>query len=112
MTQRNPILALIQLVPLIGTIWFLVWLISTKREMNAKFGTKAVTAWVILIPFIGGLWLIFSYAGAASKVHGQYSPIVGGIVFFVPVLGPFLHQSAFNNMAQRGAGGVAMQQAR
>lgn len=111
MQHRNPILALLQLVPIVGTIWLLVWLVSTKREMNAKFGTKAVTAWVMLVPFIGPLWLLFSYAGAASKVHGQYSPIVGGLVFFVPVLGPFLHQSAFNAMAQRG-GGMAMQQAR
>lgn len=110
MTQRSPVVT--GLLALIVPFYSLWWLVSTKREMNAKYGTKVVTAWVILIPFmIGPLWLLWSYGTGANKVTGKFSPIVGMLVFFVPFLGFYLHQTAFNELAQRGGAGTAMRAA-
>lgn len=93
----------------------LYWAVSTKNEMNSNYGTKVPTGWVLLIPVIGFFWFTFSWVGAAAKVHGKFSPVIGWLLFCVPGvgqgLGPFLHQGGFNEAAQRGGGapGMAMQ---
>src|SRR5262245_50786011 len=102
MNQRNPVVtaALALIVP----FYALYWLVSTKNEMNSKYGTKVPTGWVILIPGIGILWFTFAWAGAAAKVHGKFGTFVGWLLNLVPFVGPFMHQTAFNEAGQRGAG--------
>lgn len=114
MKQRNVLFAaLIMLVPFVGgLIWLFGWLLSTKNEMNEKFNTGIITGWILLVPLLGGLIFMWSYAGGAAKVHGKYSQGIGFLVMFVPILGPYLHQSAFNETAQRGGSGLPMAQAR
>lgn len=114
MKQRSPAFAgLIMLVPIVGIlIWWFGWYVSTKNEMNQKYNTGIPTAWVILIPFIGGLWFAWAWAGGAAKVHGKYSQGVGFLLmFFIAPVGAWLHQAAFNEVGARGAPGMAMQQA-
>lgn len=110
MQKRNPLFAaLILFVPLVGgLIWLFGWLLPTKNEMNQKFNTGIPHGILIIIPIVG-LWWMWQYAGAANKVTGKYSQAVGFLLLLIAPVGGYLHQSAFNEQADRG--GTAMQRA-
>ena len=58
---------------------------------------------------LGPLIFAWSYAGGAAKVHGKYSQGIGFLALLIIPVGGYLHQSAFNETAQRG--GAALQRA-
>ena len=106
MKQRNVLFAaLIMLVPIVGAlIWLFGWLLSTKNEMNEKYNTGIITGWILLVPFLGGLIFMWSYAGGANKVTGKYSQGIGFLMMLFAPLGGYLHQTAFNELAARAPG--------
>ena len=81
-------------------IYGLIWFVSTKTEMN-KRGATIPTAWMILIPIVGGPLWMWKWAGGVEKVtNGKQSQAMAFIMVFVlSVIGMAIVQSEFNKVA-------------
>ena len=99
MKKRNPIAVL--LLPLITFgIYQWYWLVKTKGEMN-RLGTVHVpTAWIWLIPVVGGIWWLWKYSEAVGNITKGAIP---GILSFVLLwllgsIGSAIIQDSFNKL--------------
>ena len=102
MTQRSPVTVLILWCVTFG-IYPLIWLISTKDEMNAKFNAGIPTGWFLILGPLGLYWS-YKYWTAVQKITGM-NWIIG---FLLGPIGAFMAQGKFNTA---GAGGAGMQRA-
>jgi hypothetical protein len=97
MKNRNPILVLILSFITFG-IYGLIWLVSTKEEMNQR-GANVPTAWMLFIPVVNILWM-WKYAGGVGQVtNKELSDVVAFLLLIA--LGPigfFVIQSKFNDV--------------
>ena len=97
MTQRNPItVALLSLVTL--GIYYIVWLVKTKGEMNEK-GAEIPTAWLIIIPFVNIYWLWKYCQGVEKVTDNQLSTVLAFVVLWLlSIIGQAIVQDAFNKV--------------
>ena len=102
MTQKSPVTVWILSIITFG-IYGILWLRACKHEMNAKYNAGIPTTFLLIVP-IANLFYMWKWAGGAEKANGgKYSQVIAFLLFFVPfAFGIFLHQSAFNEAAQRG----------
>jgi hypothetical protein len=100
MTQRSPVTVLILWCVTFG-IYPLIWLISTKNELNQKFNAGIPTGWLLILGPLGLYWS-YKYWTAVQKVTGV-SWILG---FLFGPIGAFMAQGKFNETGA-GAGGMA-----
>ena len=98
MTPRSPIAVFAYSILTLGIYqWY--WLVKTKGELNRSQAKVAVpTAFVWLIPIVGGVWWYWKYAEAVDEVtHGKYStPVSFLIVWLLGTIGCAIMQYAFN----------------
>jgi hypothetical protein len=68
MKKRSPAVVFI-----LGFITFgiypLYWYVDTRAELN-KLGAKIPTAWIILIPVVGGLYFLWKYSEGVDQITG------------------------------------------
>ena len=98
MKQRNPIA--VALLPFVTFgIYFVVWAVKTKGEMNQK-GAKIPTAWLIIVPFVN-IWWQWKYSEGVDQVtSSNLSTVLAFILLFL--LGPIgaaIIQDSFNKLA-------------
>ena len=95
MKLRSP--AAVFLLPFITLfISFLVWVVSTKKDMNEE-GANVPTIWLQIVPILNYVW-IWKYAGGAELyTKGAVSQV--GAFWLLALLGPLggaVLQSAYN----------------
>ena len=99
MTKRNPIAVLLLPIPTLG-IYAWYWLIKTKTELNQR-GGSIPTAWIWLIPFVGGLYWLWKYSEAVNTAtSGRTTAIVALLLLlFTSSIGYAVLQSSYNQVA-------------
>ncbi len=98
MRHRHPFFVFALSVVTLGFYsWY--WLVSTKNEMNKK-GASIPTAWIWLIPYLGGLWWLWKYSQGVEQVtHKQLSWILVFVLFLLlGSIGHAIVQDAFNTV--------------
>jgi len=98
MTRRSPISIILLSIVTLG-IYYLVWYVSTKNEMNAK-GANIPTAWLLIIPIANIFWMWEFSKGVeivTSKAMGAGSAFA--LLFFLGSIGGAIVQSNLNKVA-------------
>ena len=99
MIKRSPIAVLLLPMVTFG-IYSWYWLIKTKGELNAanKEEPHIPTAWIWLIPFVGGIWWQWKYAeGVEKRTGGKCSQVMAFVLMFLlGVIGEAILQDFFN----------------
>jgi hypothetical protein len=100
--QQRSIVKLIVLSIITFGIYSLVWMVSTKNEMNER-GAEIPTAWLGLVPIVG-FWWMWKYCGGVEKVTGgKTSQVLAFILLAVlGVIGMAIIQDGFNKSAGHG----------
>lgn len=98
--QRSPIaVALLPFVTFGIYSWY--WYVKVKGELNQSQNQVHIpTAFVWLIPFVGGIWYMWKFSQATEVVTGgKYSAPVAFLLLFVlgVWLGGAILQDAYNN---------------
>lgn len=98
--QRSPIaVALLPFVTFGIYSWY--WYVKVKGELNQSQNQVHIpTAFVWLIPFVGGIWYMWKFSQATEVVTGgKYSTPVAFLLLFVlgVWLGGAILQDAYNN---------------
>ena len=98
--QRSPIaVALLPFVTFGIYSWY--WYVKVKGELNQSQNQVHIpTAFVWLIPFVGGIWYMWKFSQATEIVTGgKYSTPIAFLLLFVlgTWLGGAILQDAFNN---------------
>jgi uncharacterized protein DUF4234 len=104
MTKRSVVAVIVLGIVTLG-IYYLVWLVKTKEEMNAR-GAGIPTAWLIIVPIANIYWM-WKYSQGVEKVSaGKMSGAVSFILLFLlSYIGAGIIQSTFNSL--EGAGAMA-----
>ncbi len=101
MKERNLWTVGLLIVVTLG-IYYLVWMVLTKIEMN-KMGAKIPTAWWIIVPF-ANIWWVWKWAegvGHVTKKKEQLDGILAFVVIFaLEYIGIFIIQHCFNEYAE------------
>jgi hypothetical protein len=107
MKNRSPIMVFVFSLITVG-IYYLVWLVKTKNEMN-RLGEKIPTAWLWLVPIIGGIWWYWSYSkGVEHVTKSKMQGIVAFLLLFlISYIGAVIIQDAFNTVTDGSTGGVS-----
>jgi len=98
MTRRSPISIILLSIVTLG-IYYLVWYVSTKNEMNAK-GANIPTAWLLIIPIANIFWMWEFSKGVeivTNKAKGAGSAFA--LLFFLGSIGGAIVQSNLNKVA-------------
>ncbi|MFT3692229.1 MAG: DUF4234 domain-containing protein [Kofleriaceae bacterium] len=82
-------------------IYALVWHVQTKNEMNDQYSAGIPTAWILLIPFIGGLYWMWKWSEGAEKATGQSGITVFLLMMLIPIVGIPVMVSKFNGASAR-----------
>ncbi|HUC87824.1 MAG TPA: DUF4234 domain-containing protein [Candidatus Binatia bacterium] len=98
MKKRNPIAVFLLGMVTVG-IYSWYWAVKTKGEMN-KLGEKIPTAWIWLIPFVGGIWWYWKYSEAVEHVtHEKLNWVMSLIVLLLlGSIGQAIIQDFFNKL--------------
>ena len=105
MKHRSPIAVfLLGLVTFGFYSWY--WAVKTKGEMN-KLGENIPTAWMWLIPFVGGIWWYWRYSeGVEHVTRKELNWVVALLVLLLlSNIGQAIVQDFFNKVEPVSAGG-------
>jgi hypothetical protein len=95
MKKRNP-LAVFFLPFFTFGIYWLVWYVKTKDEMN-RLGAAIPTAWLLIVPFANIYWLWVYGTGVALVTKNAHSPAASFLLrLFLGPIGCAMTQSEFN----------------
>jgi len=80
-------------------IYFIVWMVKTKTEMNS-LGAQIPTAWLIIVPIANIYWL-YKYSEAFSLyVKKDNNAVMWFLLFwFISIITPAIVQSELNKLA-------------
>jgi len=97
-THRNPITVVLLPIITLG-IYYLVWYVTTKNEMNAK-GANIPTAWLLIIPIANWLW-IWEFSKGVELVtnKGMGASTAFVLLLFLGTIGGAIVQSNLNKVA-------------
>lgn len=98
MTRRSPISIILLTIVTIG-IYYLIWYVSTKDEMNSK-GANIPTAWLLIIPIANWFWIWEFSKGVelvTKKAMGAGSAFV--LLFLLGTIGGAIVQNNLNKVA-------------
>lgn len=98
MKNRSPIAVFfLGLVTLGIYAWY--WAVKTKGEMN-KLGEQIPTAWIWLIPLVGGIWWYWKYSeGVEHVTHQKLSGVLAFILLYLlGNIGQAIIQDYFNKL--------------
>ena len=99
MKKRSPLAVFLLAFLTIGLYsWY--WAVKTKGELNQR-GGSVPTAWIWLLPFVGGLYWQWKYSAAVEKVtSGQTSAVASFLlIIFTGMIGQAVLQSKYNKLA-------------
>jgi len=98
MAHRNPISVVLLPIVTLG-IYYLVWYVTTKNEMNER-GANIPTAWLLIIPIANWFWMWEFSKGVelvTNKAMGTGSAFV--LLLFLGTIGGAIVQSNLNKVA-------------
>ncbi|MBN2198652.1 MAG: DUF4234 domain-containing protein [Candidatus Aminicenantes bacterium] len=97
-TKRDVLVVYLLGIVTLG-IYFIVWMVKTKTEMNS-LGAQIPTAWLIIVPIANIYWL-YKYAEAFSLyVKKDNNTVMWFLLFwFIGVIMPAIVQSELNKLA-------------
>lgn len=95
MKNRSPVIVLLLSIVTLG-IYALVWHVQTKNEMNEQYNAGIPTAWILLVPFVGGLYWMWKWSEGAEKATGQSGIVVFLLMMMIPIVGIPVMVSKFN----------------
>ena len=98
MTKRSPLTVfLLALVTLGIYSWY--WSVKTKTELNQR-GATIPTAWIWLIPFVGGIYWIVKYVQGVETVSGGKMSALAAFLwlFLLGPIGEAILQGTFNEV--------------
>ncbi|HEX9901274.1 MAG TPA: DUF4234 domain-containing protein [Acidobacteriota bacterium] len=80
-------------------IYFIVWMVKTKTEMNS-LGAQIPTAWLLIVP-IANIYWFYKYAEAFSAhVKKDNNAILWFLLFWlISIIMPAIVQSELNKIA-------------
>lgn len=98
MKQRSPIAVFLLAFITLG-IYSWYWIVKTKGEMN-KLGESIPTAWIWLIPLVGGIWWYWKYSEGVEHVTSEKisGPVAFLLLFFLGNIGQAIVQDSFNKL--------------
>lgn len=93
---RRSVVGVVLLGLFTGGIYFLLWYVNTKDELN-RAGARIPTAWLILVPIANFFWL-WEWAGGIALVTRNRDAQIQHFVLMVlvPWVGIGLTQAALN----------------
>jgi hypothetical protein len=97
MQQRSPIAVFLLTFVTFGLYgWY--WLVKTKGELNNQGVEHIPTAWIWLIPVIGGIWWFWKYAqGVDQFTKGKFSaPVAFLVIWLLGPIGYAIAQDSYN----------------
>ena len=98
MRHRSPIAVLLLPIVTLG-IYYLVWYVTTKNEMNAK-GANIPTAWLMIIPIAGWFWMWeFSKGVEVVTNKGMGTGVAFVLLLLLGTIGGAIVQSNLNKVA-------------
>ena len=97
-TRRDVILVYVLGIITFG-IYFIVWMVKTKTEMNS-LGAQIPTAWLLIVPIANIYWL-YKYAEAFStNVKKDNNTVMWFLLFwFIGIIMPAIVQGELNKLA-------------
>jgi hypothetical protein len=106
MKKRSPLAVFLLAFPTIG-IYSWYWAVKTKGELNRR-GGSVPTAWIWLIPVIGGIYWYWRYSEAVQTVtQGKTTALVSFLLLFLlGMIGQAVLQNAFNKVDPESTGAV------
>ena len=98
MQHRNPIIVILLSIITLG-IYSLVWLVTTKNQMNAK-GAQIPTAWLIIIPFVN-IWWCWKFSEGVELVtnKGMGTAVVFLLIYLLGPIGEVIIQNELNKVS-------------
>jgi hypothetical protein len=101
MVKRS--VAAVILLPFITfNIYYIVWLISTKREMVAR-GADIPTGWLLIVPIANLYWMWKWCVGAEHVTRGKSSAGLNFVLLWLlGSIGGGIIQSSFNSVDAHG----------
>ena len=98
MTRRNPIMVVLLPILTLG-IYYLVWYVTTKNEMNTR-GANIPTAWLLVIPIANFFW-IWEFSKGVELVtnKGMGAGAAFVLLLFLGTIGGAIVQSNLNKVA-------------
>ncbi|MDR0591134.1 MAG: DUF4234 domain-containing protein [Candidatus Nomurabacteria bacterium] len=104
MKQRSPIAVFIFSFITCGLYsWY--WLVKTKNELNEQGVEHIPTAWIWLIPVVGGIWWFWKYSvGVNQFTKGKLSaPVTFLLIWLLTLIGYAIVQDTFNRQLSEKA---------
>lgn len=101
--QQRSVVRLIVLTVITFGIYGIVWMVSTKDEMNRQ-GADIPTGWLLIVPGVN-LWWMWKYcSGVELATRGKLSQVVAFLLIAVlGLIGMAILQDGFNKTGQAPA---------
>ncbi len=98
MQHRDPIMVILLSIITFG-IYYLVWLVTTKNQMNTK-GAQIPTAWILIIPLVN-IWWYWRFCEGVELVtnKGMQTVIAFLLLWLLGVIGIAIIQNELNKVA-------------
>ena len=98
MQHRDPIMVILLSVITFG-IYYLVWLVTTKNQMNTK-GAQIPTAWILIIPLVN-IWWYWRFCEGVELVtnKGMQTVIAFLLLWLLGIIGIAIIQNELNKVA-------------
>jgi len=97
MQYRNPIMVILLSIITFG-IYSLVWVVTTKNQMNAK-GAQIPTAWLLIIPFVN-IWWYWKFCEGVELVtnEGMGTVVAFLLIYLLGAIGEAIIQNELNKV--------------
>ena len=98
MKHRDPIMLILLSIITLG-LYSLIWLVTTKNEMNAK-GAQIPTAWLIIIPIVN-IWWYWKFCEGVEIVtnKGMVAAVAFLLTYQLGAIGDAIIQNELNKVA-------------
>jgi len=98
MQHRDPIMVILLSIITFG-IYYLVWLVTTKNQMNTK-GAQIPTAWLLIIPLVN-IWWCWRFCEGVELItnKGMQTVIAFLLLWLLGIIGIAIIQNELNKVA-------------
>lgn len=103
MNRRSPAAPLLLPIVTFG-IYYLVWFVKTKNEINLTAQSRIPTAWLLIVP-IASFWWLWKYAVGAEEAtnKGISRSAAFWLLLLLSFIGMAIVQNAFNTAIDSSA---------
>ena len=97
MQHRDPIMLILLSIITFG-LYSLIWLVTTKNQMNAK-GAQIPTAWLLIIPLVN-IWWYWKFCEGVEIVtnRGMETTIAFLLIYLLGPIGEAIIQNELNKV--------------